>query len=119
MSTLDPLRDLATRLSDDFGKAFTIKELTGSSYDPGSGTVTNDYTDHAVTGVVRSYREDLIDGSLVQVGDLSVHVPAAQLAFTPDTDDDVILDGTSWSVVNVRRTYSGDQVAYFRLQVRK
>jgi hypothetical protein len=119
MSTLDPLRDLATRLSDDFGKAFTIKELTGSTYDPGTGTNVPSYTDHAVTGVVRSYREDLIDGSSVQVGDLSVQVPAAQLTFTPDTDDDVILDGNTWSVVNVRRTYGGDQVAYFRLQVRK
>jgi hypothetical protein len=118
MSKLDALGDLVGRLSNDFGKAMTLKEHTGSEYDPDTGTTVDTYNDHSVSGIVRSFRQDLMDGSAVQVGDLDVHVPASQIDFLPDTNDVLVMDGTEWSIVYARRIYTGESVGFFRLQVR-
>jgi len=112
------LRQVAVDLTGELGKALTIKEYTGATYDPATGSNTPSYTDHAVNGAVRSYSERLIDGGSVQVGDLEVTLPAQSLTFEPDTQDKVTLDGVDWSVVNAGRAY-GDQVIIYRLQVRK
>lgn len=113
------MRSLAQQLTAKFGKAVTIKEYTGNTYDPATGTNTPSYTDHNANAVVRSYAERLIDGSSVQVGDVEVSVPAKELTFTPDTQDNVLMDGVTYSIVNPQRTYSGERVALFVLQVRK
>lgn len=119
MSKLDALGDLVGRLGNDFGKSLTLKEHTGSEYDPDTGQTVDTYNDHSVMGLVRSFREDLMDGSAVQVGDLDVHVAASQVTFDPDTQDKVVLDGAEWNVVNTRRIYTGENVGFYRLQVRK
>jgi hypothetical protein len=112
------MRQVAVDLTGELGKALTVRENTGSTYDPATGTNTVTYTDHAVNGAVRSYSERLIDGGSVQVGDLEVTLPAQSLSFEPDTQDKVTLDGEDWSIVNAARAY-GDQVIVYRLQVRK
>lgn len=116
---LDRLRGTAQRLVNTYGKTLTLREFTGNTYDPSTGTNTPSYTDHSVTGVVETFSERLIDGSSVKVGDLDVLVPDQQLSFVPSTEDLVTLDGQDWSIVNPRREFSGEQVAFYRLQVRR
>jgi hypothetical protein len=113
------MRGLAQRLVDIYGKAITLREFTGNTYDPSTGTNTPSYTDHAATGVITSFAERLIDGSSIKAGDLSVTVPAKDLTFDPSTEDKVRVNGQDWSIVNPSRTYSGEQVATYQLQIRR
>jgi hypothetical protein len=113
------MRSLAQRLTDKFGKAVVLREFAGNTFDPSTGQNTASYTDHNANAVVRSYAERLIDGSSVQVGDLEVSVPAKDLTFVPDTQDRLRMDGVEYAIVNPQRTYSGEQVALYVLQVRR
>jgi hypothetical protein len=113
------MRGLAQRLVNTYGKAITLREFTGNTYDPSTGTNTPSYTDHAATGVITSFAERLIDGSSIKTGDLSVTVPAKDLTFDPSTEDKVTVNGEDWSIVNPSRTYSGEEVATFQLQIRR
>jgi hypothetical protein len=113
------MRGLAQRLVGTYGKAITLREFTGSTYDPSTGTNTPSYTDHAATGVITSFAERLVDGSSIKTGDLSVTVPAKDLTFDPSAEDKVRVNGQDWSIVNPSRTYSGEQVATYQLQIRR
>lgn len=113
------MRSLAERLVDKFGKPVTLRR-TSSTYNPVTGTTSETTANHAVNAVVELYEDRLIDGSLVQVGDMRVTVPAASLSVEPSTTTDtLILDGDTWQLVRVLPVWSGEQVATYQLQVRK
>lgn len=113
------MRATAERLVDKFGKAITLRRTT-STFDPSTGTTSESTTDHSVNAVIEPYAERLIDGSLIQVGDMQVTVPAKSLSIDPDTSkDSVILDSVEWTLVRVEALYSGEQVATWALQVRR
>jgi hypothetical protein len=113
------MRSLAQRLVDTYGKAITLREFTGNTYDPSTGTNTPSYTDHTATGVITSFAERLVDGSSIKAGDLSIIVPSKNLTFEPSTEDKVTLNGQDWSVVNSSPEPSGEDFAAYRLQIRR
>jgi len=113
------MRGLSQRLIDEYGKPVTLKEFTGNTFDPSTGTNTPSYSNHSVNGVIDDYSENRTDGTLVKVGDLRLSVPAKDLTFNPSTEDKVVIDSVEWSIVNPQRIYSGEQVATYQLQIRK
>lgn len=113
------MRLAAQRLVDDFGKPVTIRRTT-STYDVQLGKTYTSTTDYNVNGALENYADRRIDGSLILSGDLQVTIPARDLAITPDQETDaLILDSETWSIVNLSRIYSGEQVAVYQMQVRQ
>lgn len=113
-------RATAERLINKFGKPITIRR-TSSTYNPATGSTTETTADHSGNAAPPSpYEERLIDGSLIQVGDMRVTVPARSLSIVPSTTTDtVVMDGATWQLVRVMPLFSGELVATYELQVRK
>lgn len=113
------MRATAQRLVDKFGKPVTLRRTT-STFDPDTGTTTEGTTDHSVNAVIEPYDQRLIDGSIIQTGDMQASFPAKDLSVTPSTATDIIImDGDEWQIVNVGFIWSGEEVALFQAHVRK
>jgi len=113
------MRALGQRLVDAYGKPVTLRRTT-STYDPATGTTSTSTTNYSVNGVLEGYEDSRIDGTVVQAGDLRVTIPAQNLAIAPSMETDALVIGSgTWTLVNVRPTYSGEQVAIYELQVRQ
>lgn len=117
------MRALAVELTDELGKAVTlIREET--AYDPSSGeTTTMTSTASANATPPADFTLSRIDGTLIQQGDTVIDVPAQGLDMgTPDAPqqtDKVRIDGTKWGIVQVGKVYSGEQIALYRLHLRR
>lgn len=92
----------------------TIGARTPGSYTSGPSVST---TNHTCRGVISDYDERQIDGSLVQRGDRRVLLLGGSLpsSVVPAPNDEVTIEGTKYSIVNVRRDPAG---ASYTLQVR-
>ena len=121
-------RRMAADLAERFGKDVTIRR-TESEYDPGTGsTVETDYDVPARGGPPHDYTASEIKDTLIQQGDTVVDVPAKGLDMTstgasgssdPQPSDKLIMDGATWSLVQVGAVYGGGAVAVWRLHARR
>ena len=119
--TLDSTaRATAERLIRDFGKTVTIRRVT-RSFDPSNGKASETHEDVlAKVAPPQRFREALIDGTLVQSGDLRAELAAEGLAVVPEpARDRIIIDGTAWSLQRVDPVMSGAQTALYTLHLRK
>ena len=121
-------RRMAADLAERFGKDVTIRR-TESTFDPATGTTTETHFDiPARAAPPHDFTTDHIQDTLIQQGDTVVDVPAKGLDMTstgasgssdPQTADKLILDGATWSLVQVGAVYGGGDVAVWRLHARK
>lgn len=74
--------------------------------------------DVPITARVDGFAENLVDGTLVRVGDLNVMIPGAELMAAPQAVDKIVLDGVVKSIVTVTPVYAAAQVAFWRVQAR-
>lgn len=125
MSLDDRLRPLVRDLFEAMGKSATLRREDQGTFDPGTGTYTGGgTTDHDVTvSPPEGFRQENIDGTLVQASDLQTSIPAKGLPIAPTTGtesltDTLLVDGTEYQIVRVTPVYSGEQLAMFTLQVR-
>lgn len=120
MGVLDaPLRSVASTLVGQFGRAFTLRR-TATTHDPDTNSVTETHTNYTVTGIQEDYNAVERDGQVVRFGDYRVLLAAQDLSITPTPATDELRDGsTALTIVSVERIYSGEQVAAYRLQVRR
>ncbi len=89
-------------------------------YDPTTGTVDSDTATHtAKVTPPQQYKQHLIDGDVIRIGDAQVYLPAQDLTFTPAIGIMVSVAGSSWQIMNVNPIYTGDNVALYELQLRK
>ena len=119
--TLDKTaRATAERLIRAHGKTVTIRRVT-RSFDPASGKATETHEDFpAKVSPPERFRQALIDGTLVQTGDLRAELAAEDLATVPEPAcDRIVIDGTAWSLVRVDPVMSGEQIALYSLHLRK
>lgn len=120
MSALERrLRAAATRLIARHGKAVTLRR-TVRSYDPATGQTGETVTDFPVTASPpESFDLRHIDGTLVRAGDAVISLAADGLAVAPSAEtDSVLLDGATWTVVQVARRYAGEAPALYTLHLR-
>lgn len=115
----DRLRPMAATLITRAGKSMTLRRVTGSSYDPGTGAVVETTSDTVLTGVIEEYEAERIDGGLIQQGDRKISLAAEPIAAEPAPGDVLLIDGVEHLVITVSATYSGEQPALYRLQVRR
>lgn len=114
------LRAMAERLIARHGKAVTLRRVE-RSFDPSTGEVTETVTDVAATASPpESFGLARLDGTLVRAGDLALSLAAKGGAIEPAPETDaVIFDGETWSIVQVARSYAGEQVALYTLHLRR
>jgi len=118
MGVLDgPLRAVSKTVIDTFGTAGTLTHRTEGAYNVTTGTSTPTTSTTAVNGTLSDYSANE-RGDGIRATDLKFTIPAASVTTAPDPDDTVTIDGTVYQVVDVRPTYSGDQVAIYELQLR-
>jgi len=118
--TLDTTaRATAERLIRTFGTSVTLRRVT-RTYDPATGKTTDTAEEFAVkVSPPERFREALIDGSLVKVGDLRAHLPAQGLDIVPEpARDRLVINGKSWSLLRVDPVLSGEQTAFYTLHLR-
>lgn len=68
---------------------------------------------------IAAYPMRLIDGSLIQAGDLQIIVPAASIPFEPENTHQVIFDGRTHQIIAVTPERVAEQVGLWRLQCRE
>ena len=74
--------------------------------------------DVTVTARISGYSENMMGGTLVQIGDFNVVIPATQITFTPTIVDKLIIDGIPRSIVSVTPQYAASLPASWRIQAR-
>lgn len=119
-SPLDtPLRAASKTLIAKFGKACTYIEAAAPTHYPADGLVVENETTHSVTAVMEAVNRRLVDGSRIQATDQFATIAATALTVTPSTTGRLTVDGIEHSIVGVEPTFSGEQVALYRLQLRR
>jgi len=119
MTTLDDtFLPLTANLISSFGKSLTFVVAT-DSYDPATGSNTVSESTSVVKGVLSAYSSRFIDGDLIQNGDLKALIAAQGLTFTPTVGQRVEFNSQKWRIVAIASLYSGDEIAGYRLQLRR
>lgn len=119
--TLDePLRAAAERLIARLGRPATLRRVA-RSYDPATGKTAEITIDYAVTvSPPESFSEALIDGTLVEAGDMKALLAAKGAPVVPEVTGDLLLiDGTAWTVLRVEPVMSGREAALYSLHLRR
>lgn len=82
------LGDDVAYLLEDFGSDLTLTRDVGGTYDPATGTYTNGTaTTFTVRGVFINYRDDRVDGSVIQMGDRQLLVSSGGSTTVPQIGD--------------------------------
>ena len=96
--------------------AITPPLLTNVSInDPVNATFV---ADMQIQARISGYSDNVIAGTLVQMGDLQLIVPATQLSFTPAITDKLIVDGIQKSIITVAPQFAASKPGSWRIQAR-
>ena len=114
---------LAYELITEFGTAMTLTETTrgAKNFDTGVVAAGTD-TAYSIKGIISKYTAQEIDGKSVKFGDKKVLIYAQDLPETLDENTKLYtltIDSVIWNVVTVTAQYSGDDISYYELQVRR
>jgi hypothetical protein len=112
-----PLRKVAQTVLTKFGTAVTIRRVAGT-YDVATGISTPSNSDTTVKGRLGNYTDRELSNT-VHAGDRKLEIAAADLAFQPSVDDEVLIAGVSYDIVNVKPTLATDLPALYVLQLRR
>jgi hypothetical protein len=111
---------MAARVQALIGKAgetITYKRVTHGAYSTATLQSTPSVQSSTIKAGVREYRAREIAG-LVQQGDQEVRIAAADLSFTPKSNDQVVIGGKTSQVVSVNTRSPFSDTAIHILQVR-
>jgi len=106
----------ADRLIARFGRSATLRRpaSTGPAHNP---TVT--YSDHAVMVTTSAYQQREIDGTRVRQDDVKVMLAKGVLTIAPETKDQLVIDGATYAIMDVRPTQPGGSVVVYEVQARR
>ena len=120
MATLDALfPGLAARLIERFGATASLETVTKTD-----DLVTGKVTETVAAAVIKitppePFTIGLIDGTLVEAGDMTTLVAAQELSKAPAANRDrLVFASETWQIVAVDPIYSGDAATAYRLQLR-
>ena len=105
----------ATRLLKRFGAACTIKRVSGTAYDPSTGTMAPTYTSLATTSVVFDYAQKYVDGTLILQGDKQAYCAPA---VAPVQGDQFDWKGVTYTVIAVKPVSPAGVPVLFEAQLR-
>lgn len=109
---------IAKDLIDKFGTLVEYRVISRTQ-DSASGTVTESAAASTIRAAVVDYDERMIDGTVVQIGDLRMFVAARDLDADPvPTAVRVMVRGQTWTVVRHKVWEDGDETAAYEIQLR-
>jgi len=119
---------LAYNLITEFGKAVTLTQTARGAKNDDTGVIaTGTATTYTIKGVISKYEASQIGSgssteTAIRFGDQKIMVYAYGLPTDMDKNAKlytVTIDSVVWNVVTVTKNYSGEDVAYYDLQVRQ
>jgi len=121
MTILDaPMGALARTLVGTFGRAATINRKGASDYDTATGRTLSDTSSISCSVVIEAFAAGLIDGTIVQQGDVKGIVSGLEVGYKPVAARDTLTEGgRTWQIVNVIGYSSGASEAAYSLHLRR
>lgn len=125
MSVGQELAESVRFLLTEHGTSTTFRRVTEGAYNESTGTTGASSTDdETVRAAFLRYRASEIDGTNIQRGDRRAILAPFQtdgsaLSKTPQTDDQLVGEADTVSVVEARKLKSGDTIIGYELQVRE
>lgn len=103
-----------------FGQKVTITRKVQGSYNAStsSRTITTS-TQTNVDALVEEYKQNEIDGSMIQVGDIKMHIPALNVNQPSNNDMITTADSTSFTIKNVSVISPSGSPILYTLQLRR
>ncbi len=86
--------------------------------DAGAAVAMGFAADTPVDARIEGFPARLVDGTLIQVGDLQAMIPGAALSAPPGITDKLLIDGVPKSIVAVTPQYAATTVICWRVQAR-
>lgn len=103
------------KLIKKFGAEYTFSRVSQGSFDPTTGKTTNTTSTYSKQACIFDYNDaDRADG-VVQQGDRRLLAEG----HTYENGDTVVIDGDTYTIINVSFTAPGGEVVAANLQVRK
>lgn len=111
------LKASADRLIASAGQAATLRvpKSTGTAYAP----VEAAPDDYPITVVVDRYTSREVDGTRIRSDDLKVMIAKASLPVEPTTNDQLLIGGVGYAIIDVRPTNPGGMVIMYEAQARR
>lgn len=108
----------ALRLIVKYGGPVTLREVRAGEYNPDTGTVEDEVIDWPAMGVKTQYRQDVIDGTLIQRSDEELYLAAPGLP-RPNTIHKIVIGAAVYSVISVQQLEPHDIPVLYVLQLRR
>lgn len=111
------LRKVAQTIIGGFGTSVTMRKTTASAYSTATHKVTSTPVDTTIKGRLSDYEAHEIVGR-VQVGDRKLTIAAADLTYTPRTEDEAVIGNRIYSIEDVASPQATDEAALHIMQIR-
>jgi hypothetical protein len=111
------MADRVQALIGKAGETITSTRVTHGSYGTATRQSPPSVQSDTMKASVRQYRAREIAG-LVQQGDREVRIAAADLSFTPQPNDQVVIGGQTYQIVSVNTRRPCNEAAIHLVQVR-
>lgn len=90
------------------------------TYDADTGVTTEGTTtDHTVKASPPSVVREFQGGTVIATDRSEIYIPASGLEFTPKTSMTVTIAGGTWKIVAIEELRSGDDLAAYRIEIRR
>lgn len=116
MTFYDDMAATALELLAEFGAPQTIQRVTTGAYDPATGSASVSTSNLITTGLARSYKAHMIDGTRIKAGDKEMVLSNEQ---APQLPDKILVGAEPWSIVNIDEISPAGTVIAYRVQIRK
>lgn len=120
----DRMAATALRLIDRFGQTITLRNPTEGSYDPVTGTTTPGLPDdQPAQAILKDYAlqqsgASYAEGTEIRQGDKEITI-AAQGVTKPQMTTQIIADGDTWTIVNIKEINPAGTPLVYKVQGRK
>lgn len=120
MAFYDEMADVALQLITEFGQTVTLKRTQAGEYDPETGTRGNGLVEEQpAQGILLDYTGIEFQASTqIQQGDKKLKVAAKGLGWPPGLANKAVIQGMTYSVINVNETNPAGTPLVYTLQVR-
>ena len=111
------MRLLAQSLIAKYGKTVYVVTDSAGVYDTSTGDAVITEATQTIKGVFATPEQLGFGSGLVQQGKALFMIAARGLSVVPSPSDKLLVDSVQWRILKVNPAFSGEQVAYYVLDV--
>lgn len=106
-------------VDEGLGATVTYTSVTGSAYDPATGTTVPTGTTETVSAIIDDPRGVELLSGLAQAGDKTISIPAELLTATPKPTDSITVGAETYAVIRVENEQAGGVIILHVLHCRR